>query len=246
MALQGCHELRQERHQPLGADIIGRRPGHREGLHDGGAILPHPGAHDGAGRGDAGLPQEPDGIFTGIAGRGDELIEDGALLPWRRRAVPRRRLHQQLPLGLKTHAGPHSSAPFAVPSARLLRVTLFVRQQLSLSYISREAMRPILEQLCERPIKDSRGSRCSALWPRGHWTWSGQHAQAGLVERDQQAPLRGRGRVLPRRRGAAHCGQTKALAHRCRRGRSGPGRTCPRRSRKQGKATSRGRSVPQR
>jgi hypothetical protein len=28
-----------------------------------------------------------------------------------------------------------------VPSARLLRVTLFVRQQLSLSYISREAMR---------------------------------------------------------------------------------------------------------
>ena len=80
MTLQGSHQFRQERHQPLGADVIDRRPGHREGLHDIRTIGACPWARDRRRRRDAGLPQEPDGIRARIAGRGDELIEDGALL----------------------------------------------------------------------------------------------------------------------------------------------------------------------
>ncbi len=123
VALERGHQRGQERHQPFGTDIIGRSPRDHQRVDDSGTILSGAGAHERAGCGDDRLTQELDGIRARIAGRGDELVEDEALLPGRCRMIPRHRLRQQLPFRLKTHTGPHSSPPLLYH--RHIRVGLY-------------------------------------------------------------------------------------------------------------------------
>jgi hypothetical protein len=85
MPFEHRDQLRQEGHEALGADAIGRRPRDDERVLHRATIeaLTRSGQRHRYGNG---MGEEPDSILARVAGDGDELIEDDRLLR-RRRAL---------------------------------------------------------------------------------------------------------------------------------------------------------------
>ena len=138
MAFKRRHQLRQEGHEALGADAIRRRPRDDQRVLHGGTIDTARADGSAVGHGN-GMREEPDGVLAGIAGGGDELIEDDGLLLWPRRLIARRDPCEQFAFGQKTHRGTHPSSLRVVMDPR--RVTLLVRQRPAQSVFSHEAIR---------------------------------------------------------------------------------------------------------
>jgi hypothetical protein len=82
------HQLRQERDQALGADAVRRLPGDPEGGLHCRAVARGPRPRDRRGGGRR-MTEHPDGVLAGVAGGGDELVQDNRLLGMagRQRAV---------------------------------------------------------------------------------------------------------------------------------------------------------------
>ena len=86
MPLQNWDEFREERHQPLPADAVHRRPGHDQGLLHLRTIGPRPRPANRLRRTEA-LRQQLDRILPGVPRGSHELVQDRALLALVRFAI---------------------------------------------------------------------------------------------------------------------------------------------------------------